>query len=263
MAWRGWRVLGSSSGDIDEFVERLQRSFRLTQYEARLYLAILRGARNPREASSMSGVPLPRIYDVVRVLESKGFVIPTEEGWYRAVPPNAVAVSEIARIEEEARRRAREVMDVASSLEALARRWEREETTVLEGISSVFSAAAELVDEAGSGYITVSNVFLVHAARLAGLVDALRSRGRLVVVAVAAPWVEAVPEPLKPAARLSTWLPDMAVTSEGVIIVVPSQRGEARGLLVRSPSYAAPVAEWLRGLLGSSGSRGEQQHADR
>ena len=68
---------------------------------------------------------------------------------------------------------------------------------------------------------------------------------------------------MKPAARLSTWLPDMAVTSEGVIIVVPSQRGEARGLLVRSPSYAAPVAEWLRGLLGSSGSRGEQQHADR
>ncbi len=211
----------------------------------------------------MSGVPLPRIYDVVRVLESKGFVVPTEEGWYRAVPPNAVAVSEIARIEEEARRRAREVMEVASQLESLARRWEKEETVVLEGVSSVFSAAAELVDEAGAGYFVASSVFLAHAARLAGLVEALRGRGRLVLVAVAAPWVEAVPEPLRPAARLETWLPDMAVTGEGLVIAVPSQRGEARGLLVRSPSYAGPVAEWLKGLLGSSGSRGGRRRGGR
>jgi len=248
---------------FEDFVERLQRSFKLTQYEARLYLAILRGARSPREASSASGVPLPRIYDVVRVLESKGFVVPTEEGWYRAVPPNAVAVSEIARIEEEARRRAREVMDVASTLESLARRWEREETVVLEGLSPVLSAAAELVDEAGSGYFVASSVFLAHAGRLASLVDALRGRGRMVVVAVASPWVEAVPEPLRPAARLATWLPDMAVSREGLVLVVPSLRGEARGLLVRSPGYAAPVAEWLRGLLGSSGSRGEPRRGGR
>lgn len=250
-------------GDLEELVERLQRSFKLTQYEARLYLAILKGARNPREASSLSGVPLPRIYDVVKVLESKGFVVPTEEGWYRAVPPNAVAVSEIARIEEEARRRAREIMDVASSLESLARRWEREETVVLEGLSAVFSAAAELVDEAGSGYFVASTVFLAHPGRLAGLVEALRSRGRLVAVAVAAPWVDALPEPLRPAARLDLWLPDMAVSREGLVLAVPSQRGEARGLLVRSPSYVAPVAEWLKGLLGSSGSRGGLRRGDR
>ena len=46
---------------MEDLVTLMRRSMGLTLYEAKLYIAMLRGARHPREASSMSGVPLPRI----------------------------------------------------------------------------------------------------------------------------------------------------------------------------------------------------------
>lgn len=103
---------------MEDVVSALQRVFRLTRYEAQLYLAILRGAGNAKEASIISGVPLPRIYDVIRVLESKGYVVRDAKGWYRAVPPRSVALAEAARLEEETRRRIRDMSSIASLLES-------------------------------------------------------------------------------------------------------------------------------------------------
>jgi len=53
-------------------VERLMR-LGLTQYEARAYVALVRrDASTPAEVARMSGVPKPRIYDVLRSLVDKG-----------------------------------------------------------------------------------------------------------------------------------------------------------------------------------------------
>ncbi|MFP3307944.1 MAG: helix-turn-helix domain-containing protein, partial [Acidilobus sp.] len=81
----------------EALVERLRKALDLTLYEAKLYIAMLQGASDPKEASVMSGVPLPRIYDVVKVLESKGMVYKDPNGWYRAVSPRALAAASIAR----------------------------------------------------------------------------------------------------------------------------------------------------------------------
>jgi len=58
---------------LDE-IELLRRFFGLNQYEARVYIALLRRPMGLGEVSEAAKIPKPRVYDVVRSLESKGFV---------------------------------------------------------------------------------------------------------------------------------------------------------------------------------------------
>ncbi|MCX8169169.1 MAG: hypothetical protein N3E39_03015 [Candidatus Methanomethylicia archaeon] len=62
------------SYDFYDLILKL-KSFGLTEYEAKVYLALLeRGELTAEEISSLSNVPLPRVYDVLNNLEKKGFV---------------------------------------------------------------------------------------------------------------------------------------------------------------------------------------------
>jgi len=56
------------------------RYFDLNLYESKVYLAVIRGANNPREISKLSGVPLPRIYDTLDSLERIGLINVSEKG---------------------------------------------------------------------------------------------------------------------------------------------------------------------------------------
>ncbi|MCE4617625.1 MAG: hypothetical protein F7C32_03470 [Desulfurococcales archaeon] len=138
----------------DELIEKMRTALGLTRYEALLYLALLQGASSPREASIQSGVPLPRIYDVVRTLEAKGFVSKSPEGWYRAMPPRAIATSVLARIEEESRKRARKVAEAVEELELLAGRLEVSPgALVIEGFYNIVSNAVEIASNSGKVYL--------------------------------------------------------------------------------------------------------------
>ncbi|MEM2136543.1 MAG: helix-turn-helix domain-containing protein [Candidatus Methanomethylicia archaeon] len=60
--------------DFYELILKL-KSFGLTEYEARVYLSLLyRTELTAEDVSSLSEVPLPRVYDVLEELEKKGFV---------------------------------------------------------------------------------------------------------------------------------------------------------------------------------------------
>ncbi|MEB3756657.1 MAG: hypothetical protein GSR79_07360 [Desulfurococcales archaeon] len=127
----------------------------LTTYEAKLYLALLEGATTPRDASIKSGVPLPRIYDVIRMLEVKGFVVQEPEGWYRPLPPRAVAASVLAKIEEDARKQASLVNSVIRDIEKIVETRQVEQgITHLRGIYSLVSVAVEIATESRSIYFT-------------------------------------------------------------------------------------------------------------
>ncbi len=127
----------------------------LTTYEAKLYLALLQGADNPRDASIMSGVPLPRIYDVIKMLEVKGFVVQEPGGWYRPLPPKAVGASVLARIEEEARKQAGLVQRVITQMEKIAETKEFQAgITQLRGIYSLVSVAVEMAADSSKIYFT-------------------------------------------------------------------------------------------------------------
>jgi len=62
------------NSDFYDLILKL-KSFGLTEYEARVYLVLLEGTElTAEEISSLSNVPLPRVYDVLESLEEKGFV---------------------------------------------------------------------------------------------------------------------------------------------------------------------------------------------
>ncbi len=163
------KVKGEGLSLDEAVVEKLRRALGLTLYEAKLYLALLKGARGPKEASSISGVPLPRIYDVIKVLESKGFVVSDPTEWYVPVNPRSVAASAIAKLEEESRRRARMIIDLADELEALYEsRRDEGKVVLVRGSYSLISIASEISRRTDVGYIMASHV-------LSDRVETLRS----------------------------------------------------------------------------------------
>jgi len=71
----------------------------LKEYEAKIYIALSGvGEANARTVHEMSGVPRPRVYDILGELTSKGFVEIRQGSplFYRSVPPDVV-ISELQR----------------------------------------------------------------------------------------------------------------------------------------------------------------------
>tara|TARA_B100000949_G_C14282263_1_gene452375 strand:- start:839 stop:1573 length:735 start_codon:yes stop_codon:yes gene_type:complete len=58
----------------EEITKQLKDLFKLNSYEAKTYQSVLEGAKTPKIISNLSRVPLPRIYDILKSLEEKGFV---------------------------------------------------------------------------------------------------------------------------------------------------------------------------------------------
>ncbi|AIF70002.1 transcriptional regulator [Palaeococcus pacificus DY20341] len=101
----------------DRMVELLQEHFELNLYEARAYVALVAfGVLTPAELASVSEVPAPRTYDVLRSLEKKGFAIsqPGKVNKYRPVHPTNILEKFIEEWQErikdelEAKRKAKE-----------------------------------------------------------------------------------------------------------------------------------------------------------
>uniref|UniRef100_UPI0025FBF5B6 TrmB family transcriptional regulator n=1 Tax=Thermococcus sp. TaxID=35749 RepID=UPI0025FBF5B6 len=68
-------------------VEGRLKEFGLNEYEVRAYLALIKnGPLTAGELAALSGVPQPRIYDVVRTLMAKGFVITSQGRPKRVIP---------------------------------------------------------------------------------------------------------------------------------------------------------------------------------
>ncbi|MGC9134528.1 helix-turn-helix domain-containing protein [Caldisphaera sp.] len=145
-----------SENTKDEIIEKIRKSLDLTLYEAKLYLALLEGAKDPKEASAKSGVPLPRIYDVIKVLEAKGMAVSDPKGWYRAVHPRAVAVSAIARLEEESKKKIKEILNIADNLENVTISENINEILMVKGYYNLLSVLAEKARDTDILYIATS-----------------------------------------------------------------------------------------------------------
>lgn len=128
----------------------LIENFKLNLYEARVYLALLHGESAPRQISASSQVPLPRVYDVLRSLESKGFV--EERGdEYSAISPQAALESRKSQFDsaftKEQAARERAMTDLVTKLEPSLRtsRGQGEEVVFLRGINAISSKFRELI----------------------------------------------------------------------------------------------------------------------
>ena len=65
-------------------------AFKLNLYEARVYLSLLRGPMETKEIANVSKVPLPRTYDTLSSLESKGFVERKSDSFSAISPRDAL-----------------------------------------------------------------------------------------------------------------------------------------------------------------------------
>jgi HTH-type transcriptional regulator, sugar sensing transcriptional regulator len=79
--------LSKESPSLQEIESSLKENFKLSSYEARAYLSLLRlGGQNTKQLASSSSVPLPRVYDIVESLMTKGFVMKKDDN-FLAIPP--------------------------------------------------------------------------------------------------------------------------------------------------------------------------------
>ncbi len=235
----------------EALVERLRKALDLTLYEAKLYIAMLQGASDPKEASVMSGVPLPRIYDIVKVLESKGMVYKDPNGWYRAVSPRALAAASIARLEEDSRRRAREIAELAEALERLGSKQRTPRYVIVKGAYNIVSAAVDFFKASAVAYMTVSTV--MARDRLGEeIIKALLSYiGDLRVLLVEGALVERISETGIPVKVTQLPLLDSISSRVGLMVIVNEPFGEPLAVAVEDQAQAEPYFRRLSSLWTS------------
>lgn len=214
----------------DHIVEKLRKALGLTLYEAKLYLALLKGAKGPKEASYLSGVPLPRIYDVIRVLESKGYVAPDPSEWYIPINPRSVAVSAIAKLEEESRRKARMILDLADELELIYEsRRDEGRVTLVRGPYSLISMASEISARTDIAYLVASHVLSEKREILKSIVTGMASKVPLLrIMSLPEARIRELEEAFEghtvEVVELDGIPPDLVATREGLIVVLEDPR---------------------------------------
>src|SRR2546427_9573065 len=88
----------------DEFSVQSLMKLGLTEYEARIYVVLVKmGPRNASEISFLGKVPRPKTYGAIRGLESKGLlrIVPGKPERYMAVSPNDVLVPLVDKLNKE------------------------------------------------------------------------------------------------------------------------------------------------------------------
>ncbi len=106
----------------EELIARLRETLELTEYEARVYLAlVMYGALTVSEISRRSGVPRPKCYEVLRGLSSKGLVavVSSKPVKYRTFPVKDGISNRIAQLQSELHRKIEDSERLVRDLEFL------------------------------------------------------------------------------------------------------------------------------------------------
>lgn len=207
----------------EQAIELLQQ-LGLKEYEAKAFVALSRLPQaTAKEISEISAVPRTRVYDAVRVLETKGLV-----EIQHANPQRFRAVS----IDEAAKTLRREYEERTDSLRTKLRAVEpaapTEETEVthevwaLSGASAITSRTQQLVDEADNEIILVIGDESAYTSELRERLQAARDRGVTVVIGIADEALQERVESEFPGAEVFVsgleWLSSSADTGDETVI---------------------------------------------
>jgi sugar-specific transcriptional regulator TrmB len=187
----------------------------LKEYEARCFVALSRRAQGTaKEISETSEVPRTRVYDAIRVLETKGLVEVQHSNpkQFRAVPIDEAIETVRAEYEErtEALRstlRDIEPIDLVDETEVTHEVW------ALSGSTSIDGRVRQLIDEAEREVIIVSHHESVFSDRLLDRLRAASDRGVDIVVGT---WDESIRD------RIEGELPDANVFLSGIEVLSES-----------------------------------------
>lgn len=166
-----------------EAIELLQQ-LGLQEYEAKSFVALARLPQGTaKEVSEISDVPRTRVYDAVRVLESKGLV---ELQHSSPQQFRSVSVDEAVRtLKEEYDSRIESLRETLGGLEQASFRQESDVTHEVWSLSSttgITSRTGQLIDEATEEVVLVIGHGSVFTDQLAETLHAAQQRGATVVV---------------------------------------------------------------------------------
>lgn len=129
-----------------DLVEGL-RALGLGEYEARVYLALLRHPGSTGyEAAKHSGVPRAKVYEVLRALTGRGLAAVSREAGrtrYHALAPDALLARHLRNVQELVR-------ELGPALEAWAKTPEREAVMVFRSRAAILERARDLAVSARS-----------------------------------------------------------------------------------------------------------------
>ena len=140
---------------IDEIEASLKENFKLSGYETRTYLSLLKhGKQSPKQLSSSAGVPMPRVYDTLDSLMSKGFIVKQDE-YYSPMPARQAIHGRSLQFEVEFskerndRRIAEEqIVNVLEDFTPTLKESQAGEISILKGFNSIANKFSELLHSA-------------------------------------------------------------------------------------------------------------------
>ena len=244
--------------------EKLRTVLGLNKYEARLYLAVLRGANTPQEAAATSGVPLPRVYDVARRLEHRG-LLRRRGKWYDPVDPEEAA-SRIASLKlVEAAVAAKNIAELGRRLKELAPRAKGVGVELVRGLEEVLATSLAIV----AGAREVVFVAWKAAERLdlvrpiiEPYIDILRGKKVTVILPEGYRLTPEAEELLRrmeaETLRMKGLAMDMMIADSTHIVLGvpdPEAKDEAVAIVVRSPEFASALLANIRKNLVGAGRR--------
>ncbi|MGD0319744.1 MAG: helix-turn-helix domain-containing protein [Nitrososphaerales archaeon] len=128
----------------------LAENFKLSLYEARVYIALTSGSMSPKQVSVSARVPLSRTYDTLRSLQQKGFVEERGEV-FSAISAKAALGMRLRQFEDEFAKAQRARMDATESLLKSLGAGVRpplqrdQEVALLRGINAIASKFSEII----------------------------------------------------------------------------------------------------------------------
>jgi sugar-specific transcriptional regulator TrmB len=138
----------------EELEASLRENFKLSSYETKTYLSLLKlGRQTPKQISTNAKVPMPRVYDTLESLMAKGFVIKQEE-FYSAMPPKSAIHGRSLQFEDNFSReqRARKAAEahIVKALEQLdlnrSKASSEGEISILKGFNAIANKFTELLE---------------------------------------------------------------------------------------------------------------------
>ena len=174
--------MSQDSESLQKIESSLKENFKLSSYEARAYLALLRrGKQSPKQISVVAQVPMPRVYDTLESLMSKGFVVKQEEN-YSPIPPKQALKGRTTQFEnqfsQEQKRRRQAEENVTSLLEDSVSISEKSkslgEISILKGFNAISNKFTELLENSNDVLlvakraIEAKEVFIPILAEYAG-----------------------------------------------------------------------------------------------
>lgn len=161
--------------EFDEAVEAL-RELDLSEYEARAYAALLAmGELTPQEVSSAANIPYTKVYEVLKRLEAKGWVVAVSRTPLVYAPKRPEeAIAQERRKAEEKLRRAEEKLKALEKAGAVATGiyMLRSFTALARAVRSIVAESEEVLAMLSTPQLLKEIEDLLAKARVRGVIEA-------------------------------------------------------------------------------------------